>query len=159
MNTYDFSPMLRYSVGFDRMQRLLETTTGRSETSYPPYNIETNNEDSYRVSVAVAGFEKSELDVIVENDILSVTGSKLDRDYSENFVHRGIAGRNFHLKFNLADYIKINGASLQNGILTIELEREIPEELKPRQIEIKAVDSKSLGDKAKKFVGSEKKVA
>lgn len=159
MNTYDFSPMLRYSVGFDRMQRLLETSTERSETSYPPYNIETRDNDSYRVSIAVAGFEMDELDVIVENEFLSITGTKTDRDNSENFVHHGIAGRNFRLKFNLAEYIKINGASLRNGVLMIDLEREIPEELKPRQIDIKVLEQKPLAERAKKYVGSEKKAA
>ena len=159
MRTYDFSPMFRYSVGFDRMQRLLETATARSEASYPPYNIETNNDDAYRISVAVAGFEMKELDVVVENETLTISGVKTNPKESENFMHRGIAARNFQLQFNLADYIIINGANLENGLLVIDLQREVPEELKPRKIEIKTNKIKTLAERAKNLIGSEKEAA
>jgi molecular chaperone IbpA len=132
MRTFDFSPMFRHSVGFDRMHRLLETTSQRSEVTYPPYNIETDGENAYRVTVAVAGFTQSDLDITLEDGTLSIEGKQDDDGKDVNYLHRGIAGRSFHLKFNLADHIEVRGADLDNGVLVVELEREVPEELKPR---------------------------
>ena len=159
MRTFDFTPMFRHSVGFDRMQRLMDAATARTEVSYPPYNIETDGEDAYRVTVAVAGFGESDLDVTLENETLTISGKKADEAEDVAFLHRGIAGRNFQLKFNLADHIKVNGANLENGVLVVDLEREVPEELKPRQIEIQTNPIKTLAKKAKKMIGADKKAA
>lgn len=159
MRTYDFSPMFRHSVGFERMQRLMDAATARTETSYPPYNIETDGEDAYRVIVAVAGFDKKDLDVTLENDTLSITGRKDDEGQDVTYLHQGIAGRSFQLKFNLADHIKVLNADLENGVLAIDLEREVPDALKPRQIEIKARPNKSLAERAKKLITGEDKAA
>jgi molecular chaperone IbpA len=150
MHTYDFSPMFRYSVGFDRMHRMLETTNRREEVTYPPYNIETDSEDSYRISVAVAGFEEQELDIILEKDELSIVGKKETGEAKVSYLHRGIAGRSFNLKFNLADHVKVIHANL---------EREVPEELKTRKIKIETHPIKGLADKAKKIISGDKKAA
>lgn len=159
MRTYNLSPMFRHSVGFDRMQRLVDAASTKSEVSYPPYNIETDGEDAYRVTVAVAGFDKKDLDVSLEDDTLSITGKKEDEVEGVSYLHRGIAGRSFQLKFNLADHIKVLNADLENGVLAVDLEREVPEALKPRQIEIKTHPVKSLAEKAKKMVTGEDKAA
>ena len=159
MRTYDFTPMFRHSVGFDRMQRLMDAAMARTEVSYPPYNIETDGEDTYRVTVAVAGFDKNDLDVTLENDTLTITGKKDEETEGVTYLHHGIAGRSFQLKFNLADHIKVLNADLENGVLVIDLEREVPEALKPRQIEIKTHPVKSLAEKAKKMITGEDKAA
>ena len=159
MRTYDFSPMFRHSVGFDRMQRLMDAAMARTEVTYPPYNIETDGEAVYRVTVAVAGFGEDDLDVTLENETLTIGGNKTNEAKDAAFLHRGIAGRDFQLKFNLADHIKVNGANLENGVLVVDLEREVPEELKPRQIEIKTSPIKSLAKKAKKMIGADKQAA
>ena len=159
MRTYDFSPMFRHSVGFDRMQRLMDAAMARAEVTYPPYNIETDGEAAYRVTVAVAGFGEDDLDVTLENETLTIDGNKTNEAEDVAFLHRGIAGRDFQLKFNLADHIKVNGAKLENGVLVVDLEREVPEELKPRQIEIKTSSIDSLAKKAKKMIGADKQAA
>ena len=159
MRTYDFSPMFRHSVGFDRMQRLMDAAMARTEVTYPPYNIETDGEAVYRVTVAVAGFGEDDLDVTLENETLTIDGNKTNEAEDVAFLHRGIAGRDFQLKFNLADHIKVNGAKLENGVLVVDLEREVPEELKPRQIEIKTSSIDSLAKKAKKMIGADKQAA
>ena len=159
MRTYDFSPMFRHSVGFDRMQRLMDAATARTEVAYPPYNIETDGEDAYRITVAVAGFKHDELDVSLDDGVLNIAGKHADEDQDVTYLHRGIAGRSFQLKFNLVDHIEVRGANLENGILVVDLERKIPEALKPRQIEIKAHPIKDFAEKAKKMLGSDKKAA
>jgi molecular chaperone IbpA len=159
MRTYNLSPMFRHSVGFDRMQRLVDAASTKSEVSYPPYNIETDGEDAYRVTVAVAGFDKKDLDVSLEDDTLSITGKKEDEVEGVSYLHRGIGGRSFQLKFNLADHIKVLNADLVNGVLAVDLEREVPEALKPRQIEIKTRPVKSFAEKAKKMITGEDKAA
>jgi molecular chaperone IbpA len=159
MHTYDFSPMFRYSVGFDRMHRLLETTNRRDEVTYPPYNIETDGEDAYRITVAVAGFGEQELDITLEKEELSIVGKKEPVEDKVSYLHRGIAGRSFNLKFNLADHVKVVHANLENGVLVVDLEREFPEELKPRKIEIKTHPIKELANKAKKMISDDKKAA
>ena len=159
MLTYDFSPIFRNSVGFDRMQRLMDAATARTEVTYPPYNIETDGEDSYRVTVAVAGFSENDLDVTLEKETLTISGKKVDETKSETILHRGIAGRNFQLKFNLADYIKVYEANLENGMLVVDLERKIPEELKPRKIEIKSKSIETISNNPTKIIGDEKKAA
>lgn len=158
MRTYDFTPLFSRSVGFDRMQSLLDAALERSEVSYPPYNIETDGEDVYRISVAVAGFGEKDLDVTVENETLTISGRAAGNDDGA-YLHRGIAGRTFQLKFNLADHIKVHGASLENGMLVIDLEREVPEELKPRRIDIQTSPVTSLAKKAKKLIGGDSKKA
>jgi molecular chaperone IbpA len=159
MRTYNLSPMFRHSVGFDRMQRLVDAASTKSEVSYPPYNIETDGEDAYRVTVAVAGFDKKDLDVSLEDDTLSITGKKEDEVEGVSYLHRGIGGRSFQLKFNLADHIKVLNAGLVNGVLAVDLEREVPEALRSRQIEIKTRPVKSFAEKAKKMITGEDKAA
>jgi len=159
MNTYDFSPMFRYSVGFDRMHRMLETTNRREEVTYPPYNIETDGEDAYRITVAIAGFSEQELDIILVKEELSIVGKKEPVEDKVSFLHRGIAGRSFNLKFNLADHVKVVHANLENGVLVVDLEREVPEELKPRKIQIETNPIKEFANKAEKMISGDKKVA
>ena len=159
MHTYDFTPMFRHSVGFDRIQRLMASASARTEASYPPYNIEADGEDTYRIIVAVAGFDKKDLDITLEEDTLSIIGKKEDEAEDVSYLHRGIAGRSFQLKFNLADHIKVRNADLANGELKIDLEREVPEALKPRQIEIKTRRVQSLDDKPKKMITGEERAA
>jgi molecular chaperone IbpA len=159
MLTYDFSPIFRYSVGFDRMQRLLETTNRREQVIFPPYNIETDGEDAYRITVAVAGFGKHELNIKLEKEELSIIGKKEPVEDKISYLHRGIAGRSFNLKFNLSDHVKVVHANLENGALVVDLEREIPDELKPRKIEIQSHPIKELANKAKKMISGDKKAA
>lgn len=140
MNTFDFSPLFRSSVGFDRMQRLVESAMRADEANgYPPYNIEKMNEDAYRISMAVAGFSESDLDLEVKDGVLYVTGKQPEQPEDRSFLYRGIAGRAFRRSFQLADHVKVQGAALENGLLHIELAREIPEELKPRKIAINGI--------------------
>lgn len=138
MRNFDFSPLYRSAIGFDRMASLLDamTTSEQKQPSYPPYDIELTGEDSYRITMAVAGFEQSELDIQVEQNRLTVAGKKPDESPGGNFLHRGIAARNFERRFQLADHVKVTDAKLANGLLHIELVREIPEAMKPRKIEI-----------------------
>jgi len=138
-NTFDFSPLFRSSVGFDRLQRQLDSALKFSQAneSYPPYNIEKAGDDAYRISIAVAGFSEADLDVTVDDGTVTVTG-KSQADDSGTYLHRGIARRAFERRFHLADHVKVNGAQLVNGLLEIDLVREIPEELKPRKIAIQS---------------------
>ena len=159
MLTYDFTPMLRHSVGFNRIHRLLEAANTRSEVSYPPYNIESDGEDAYRISVAVAGFDRDELDLTLDHEELAITGKKEGEGDGVSYLHRGIAGRSFNLKFNLADHVKVVSANHENGILVVDLEREVPEELKPRKILIETHPIKDLAVKAKKMISGDKKAA
>ena len=150
MRTIDFSPLFRHSVGFDRMQRLLNSAARieQSADSYPPYNIEHLGEDGYRISLAVAGFGEKDLDVTVTENTLVVSG-KLNEDAEDTtYLHRGIAGRAFERRFELADHIRVLGGSLVNGMLNIDLQREIPEEMKPRKIAIETKDAKRIEKKA-----------
>ena len=138
MRNLDFTPLYRSAIGFDRMASLLDamTTSEQKQPAYPPYDIELTGEDSYRITMAVAGFEQSELDIQVEQNRLTVTGKKPDESVQRNFLHRGIAARNFERRFQLADHVKVTDAKLANGLLHIELVREIPEAMKPRKVEI-----------------------
>lgn len=157
MRAYDFSPLFRYSVGFDRMQRLLDSALERSESapSYPPYNIESVGENAYRITMAVAGFGENDLDVTVKENQLTVTGQSDRKDEQVSYLHRGIATRAFERRFDLADHVKVTGANIANGMLTISLERQIPEEQKPRKIEIKRSSVDTLVDKAKRLIGAD----
>jgi len=138
MTTFDFSPLYRNSVGFDRFASLLNAASRQEQgTSYPPYNIRTLGEDHYQITMAVAGFSEKDLDITTEHNRLLVTGEVKDaEDEQGEFLHRGIATRAFERRFNLADHVKVVGANLVNGLLHIDLEREVPEEMKPRTIEI-----------------------
>jgi molecular chaperone IbpA len=138
MDRFDFSPLFRSTIGFDRFARLMDAATrlDSSALSYPPYNIETVGEDAYRLTMAVAGFSESELDVTVQEGTLTVTGKAQEKDENGRYLHRGIARRAFERRFSLADHIKVTGASLVNGLLHVDLVREVPEEAKPRHIKI-----------------------
>ena len=136
--TFDFSPLFRSSIGFDRMLSALEAARRvESIDNWPPYDIAKLGEDDYRITMAVAGFGESDLTITQEQNMLLVSGQKAGEDAGE-YLHRGIAGRAFQRRFELADHVKVGGASLTNGLLTIDLKREIPEEMKPRRIEITA---------------------
>ena len=140
MRTYDFTPLYRSAVGFDRLARLLESAARTSqENGWPPYNIETTGENAYRIEIAVAGFKPDELTLEVKENLLTVTGRKTANDdggEQRNFLHRGLAERDFERRVQLADYVVVKAADLINGLLSIDLERELPEALKPRRIEI-----------------------
>lgn len=138
MRTYDLSPVYRNSVGFDRLFNELFDGLSKAETGgYPPYNIEVLDENDYRITIAVAGFTEDELDIEVTDRSLRVTGSRRDADGAERtFLHQGIAGRSFERRFQLAQHLKVRGATLENGLLNIDLHREIPEAMKPRKIAI-----------------------
>lgn len=138
--TIDFTPLYRSTVGFDRMASLLEAAARKDASSgYPHYNIELTGENQYRISLAVAGFELDELSLESRQNELVVVGKKHDADSTERqFLHRGIAQRNFERRFHLAEYVRVTTADLRNGVLHIDLERELPEALKPRKIEIGA---------------------
>jgi molecular chaperone IbpA len=155
--TFDFSPLFRSSIGFDRMLNALETAS-RVETidNWPPYDIVRSGEDAYRISMAVAGFGQDELSITQEPNMLMVSGQKAGED-SGQYLHRGIAGRAFQRRFELADHVKVVGASLVNGLLTIDLKREIPEEMKPRRIEI--AGDQSLPKVEAKQIETEKRAA
>lgn len=133
---FDFSPLYRSSIGFDRVFDLLENAS-RTTTidNWPPYDIARTGEDDYRITMAVAGFSRDELSMTQERNMLVVSGQKSGEDTGE-YLHRGIAGRTFQRRFQLADHVRVTGARLENGLLTIDLKREIPEEMKPRRIEI-----------------------
>ncbi|NEU14617.1 Hsp20 family protein [Methylobacterium sp. BTF04] len=137
MRTFDFAPLYRSSVGFDRLVALLDQSA-RVETSmtWPPYNIEKVAEDAYRITMAVAGFSQDEIDLTQHATTLQVTGQKGDPSGEREYLHRGLAARAFRQTFNLADHVTVTGASLENGLLTVDLEREVPEALKPRRIAI-----------------------
>ncbi len=150
MRNFDFTPLFRNSVGFDRMAGLLDAVGSNQVPGYPPYNIEKTGDGAYRITMAVAGFAESDLDVQVEDNQLTISGRVSDagKDVPDvRFLHRGIAERAFTRRFNLADYIEVSGASLVNGMLHVELTREIPESMKPRNIAIKG-DIQAIADKA-----------
>src|SRR3569623_1611242 len=141
MRTYDFSPLYRSAIEFDRLAQLFDDATrSESQVSYPPYNIELVSEDKYRITMAVAGFERSELEIETERDTLKIVGRKQKEDAKRTYLHRGIAARDFEHRFQLADHVKVVGAKLENGLLSIELAREVPEALKPRTLDIGAAD-------------------
>jgi molecular chaperone IbpA len=137
MRTYDFTPLYRSAIGFDRLAQLFdEAQRTEAQPSYPPYNIELVTEDQYRVTMAVAGFDRSELEIETERDQLRIVGRRQKDDTKHTYLHRGIAARDFEHRFQLADHVKVVGAKLENGLLSIELAREVPEALKPRKIAI-----------------------
>ncbi|MBO37864.1 MAG: hypothetical protein CMM75_01635 [Rhodospirillaceae bacterium] len=146
MTTFDFTPLFRSSIGYDSIPLLLDSATRASghADSYPPYNIEKTDENNYRISIAVAGFSETELDVTAKENLLVVSSKAQKTEDTAKYLHRGIAGRAFERKFQLAEHIRVTGAELTNGLLHINLERQVPEELKPRTIEIQTGDGKRL---------------
>lgn len=135
MRTFDFSPLFRSTVGFDRLFDLVETAQRAAEDTYPPYNIERLAEDRYQITLAVAGFSPDEISITAEQNVVTIEGSKADKTERE-FLYRGISTRHFRRQFSLADYVQVANATLDNGLLKIELVREIPEAMKPRRIAI-----------------------
>ncbi len=150
MRTIDFAPLFRHSVGFDRVQRLLDTAAQADQTSsYPPYNIEQLGETGYQVTLAVAGFSEDNIDITMTDRTLVVSGKTNDSEAERTFLYRGIAGRAFERRFELAEHIQVKGAKLENGLLHIALERVVPESEKPRKIEIANVSAtKTIEQKA-----------
>jgi len=144
MNTLDFSPLYRSSIGFDRLAQLMDNAMRRegNQPSYPPYNIELLEEDHYRITMAIAGFDVADVDIELEKGTLTISGKKPE-EATNNFLYHGIAGRNFERKFQLADHVKVTQAHLENGLLHIELVREIPEAMKPRKIQIESKQAKA----------------
>lgn len=145
MRTFDFAPLYRSSVGFDQIANMMDRVLSNegSTPSYPPYNIEKTADDAYRISIAVAGFSDADLSVEVREKALIVSARKADEEEGKTFLHRGIATRAFERRFHLADHVQVTGAAHADGMLHIELERQVPEALKPRQIQI-ASDTPSL---------------
>lgn len=146
MRSFDLAPLYRSSVGFDQlaslMDRVLSSEAG--QPSYPPYNIEKTAEDAYRISIAVAGFSADDLAIEVKQNALVVTARKADEAEERTYLHRGIATRAFERRFHLADHVRVTGASHADGMLHVDLEREIPEALKPRRIEISSANPKAV---------------
>ncbi len=156
MTRFDLSPLFRSSVGFDYFSDLLERAGADSvQNSYPPYNIEKLSENDYRITMAIAGFSKEDLDISLEKNLLTISGKHADSTESPDFLYRGIATRSFQRRFNLAENMKISGADLQDGFLKINIFRETLEADKPLKIEINAGSTKLISDK--KLVSEKKK--
>jgi molecular chaperone IbpA len=137
MRTFDFSPLYRSTIGFDRIFDLLDQTARfEAVPSWPPYNIEKVGDDHYRITMAVAGFAPDEIEVVQKENTLLVSGQKPSDDENAQVLHRGITSRSFRQSFDLAEYVQVAGANLENGLLTVDLVREVPDEMKPRRIEI-----------------------
>ncbi len=152
MRTYDFAPLYRATVGFDKVADLMDRvlTADANTNSYPPYNIEKTDDETYRISIAVAGFSSDDLSVEVKEHSLVVSARKADED-TKSYLHRGIATRAFERRFHLADHVVVTGASHEDGMLNIDLVKEVPEALKPRRIEIasqKAIETDVVDAKA-----------
>jgi len=150
--TIDFSPLFRSMIGFDRLASMLDNQQCTT-AAYPPYNIEKTGDDDYQISMAVAGFGAEDIDMTVENGTLVVRGEKSAKDDvdGKTFLHRGIATRTFEQRFQLADHVEVKDANLKDGMLSIDLHREVPERLKPRKIEVK----QGLLDRAKQAIGGD----
>ena len=146
---YDLAPLYRATVGFDRLANLLDSVSrGDEQVSYPPYNIEKLGDNAYRISIAVAGFSNGDIAIESKENALTIKGAKPETDSSKReFLHRGIAERAFELRFQLAEYVEVAGASLENGLLHVELKRELPESKKARQIPISG-GAKTLEDQS-----------
>jgi len=153
MRHVDFAPLYRSTVGFDRLFSLLDTlgTPENGQTTYPPYNIERTGEDAYRISMAVAGFSETEISIEAHRNVLTVKGERTEegKDEGKEVLYRGIAARAFERRFQLADHVEVEGASLKNGLLHIDLKRSVPEELKPRKIAIANGQAKAKQIEAK----------
>ena len=141
---FDLSPLYRSTVGFDSLASMLDQVADfdNEATNYPPYNIERLTENEYRITMAVAGFGKEDVNIEVKENTLSIRGEKKEVDTERSFLHRGIASRAFERRFQLADHVEVRGADVKDGLLSVDLEREVPERLKPRTIEIGATVAK-----------------
>jgi len=149
--TFDFSPLFRTAVGYDRMTRALDSAQriDEGELSYPPYNIEKLSDDEYRITMAIAGFTADDVEIVEHDGTLTVKGKPTSLDGGDQqLLHRGIAGRAFERRFQLADYVEVAEADLQNGLLHIRLKRNVPEEMKPRRVRIQAGGRDAIADKA-----------
>jgi molecular chaperone IbpA len=147
MRSFDFSPFYRSAIGFDRMANILDNLNRaeQNQPSYPPYNIELTGEDKYRITMAVAGFDRTEINIEVNQNNLAVSGNKAAEDKTRTYLHQGIAARSFERRFQLADHVQVQSANYENGLLHIELQRIIPEAMKPRSIPIgNGVDKEKL---------------
>ena len=135
---FDLSPLYRSTVGFDSLASMLDQVADfdNEATSYPPYNIERLTENEYRITMAVAGFGKEDVEIEVKESALAIRGERKEEDKERTFLHRGIASRAFERRFQLADHVEVRGADVKDGLLSVDLEREVPERLKPRMIEI-----------------------
>nr|WP_086938826.1 small heat shock chaperone IbpA [Thaumasiovibrio occultus] len=137
MRNIDFTPLYRSAIGFDRLFNMMENASPNNSGGYPPYNIEQQDDNHYRITMAVAGFAEEQLDITQQQNTLIVSGTKTaDEGVERRFLYQGIADRNFERKFQLADHVNVIGAQMENGLLHIDLEREIPEAMKPRKINI-----------------------
>jgi molecular chaperone IbpA len=159
MKTFDLAPLWRSTIGFDRLFDLMADETGlwANEANYPPYNIERTGEDSYQIMLAVAGFTPEEINVTVHNNVLTIEGARQDKG-EHHYLYQGISARPFRRQFSLADYVQVKGASWDNGLLQLDLVREVPEELRPRRIEIAAWHDKQ-GDKSRIGIEQRKRAA
>ncbi|GAM71111.1 16 kDa heat shock protein B [Vibrio sp. JCM 19236] len=136
MRTVDFTPLYRNAIGFDRLFNMMEASSAKNSSGgYPPYNIEQQDENKYRITMAVAGFAEEQLDITQKENVLIVRGERKAEE-GKSYIYQGIAERDFERKFQLADYVKVIGATMENGLLHVDLEREIPEAMKPRKIAI-----------------------
>ena len=157
MNTFDLTPLFRHSIGFDHLEDIFDSMVRLNSYSnnYPPYNIRSNGKDQYSIELAVAGFDDKELSINLENGQITIEGNK--DNLEGNFMHQGIATRSFKRTFQLAEYVEVIGAGLNNGLLTVALERKVPEELRPKKIEISSGSNfKKFTDKISKVIEGEK---
>ena len=147
-STIDFSPLYHSAIGFDRMASLLDSVARDAKPSYPPYNIEQLDDNDYRITMAVAGFTESDLEITSEQNTLVISGRQNEDGDDRNFLYRGIAARNFERKFQLAEHVKVAAARLENGLLHVDLVREVPEAMKPRKISIASGNGKLIEQEA-----------
>ena len=148
MRSFDFSPLFRNTVGFDRMAHLMDSLANEPSNSYPPYNIESTAEDKYRITMAVAGFSENDIEITAQDSQVLVAGQIGRQEEERKFLHRGIAGRTFERRFNLAEHVVVKNACLENGLLHVDLVREVPEEMKPRKIAIGTGSANTIEGKA-----------
>jgi molecular chaperone IbpA len=148
MRNFDFTPYRRSTVGFDRLFDLLESDARVDlANGYPPFDIERESEDSYRITLAVAGFRPEQVEIVAHNNLLTVTGRKADEQDESRYLHRGIATRAFELRFQLADFVQVQEATFDNGLLRIALQREVPDAMKPRRIQIEGGGNSPANDR------------
>lgn len=161
MRNFDFSPLYRSAVGFDRMAGLLDSVsrTDQSQQSYPPYNIEITGEDTYRITMAISGFGESDLNLEVNQNLLTITGKKPEESVERKFLHQGIAARQFERRFQIADYVRVELASLEDGLLHVDLVREVPDAMKPRTIPVTRKPTVDPGESSAGNVTKEQRIA
>ena len=160
MRTLDFAPLYRSTVGFDRLVSLLDQASqAEASSTWPPYDIERVEDDAYRITLAVAGFGPDEIDLTQHDTTLLVTGQRKSSAGERQLLHRGIAARTFRQSFSLADHVRVVGADLENGLLTVNLKREVPEALKPRRIPIGGTHLAAGQDNAQPRIAAERKAA